>query len=253
MTDPEAPIGQTDLERALLDAGRSYRSSAEARQKTKIALGLAGSTAAGAVGAASLTWLGRAARTVAGRLGGATGGTKVIVALSLAGAAAGIPIGRHAWQGRGAPGAPAPAAVTAPVVAPPAAAAPPAIAPAPVGAPPAVADARSRPGLPPRSDAKAAARDHDRDLALGLELAQLDEARAALGAGDARGALALLDAYTRAHPHGSLALEAEIVRIDALARDGQRDLAKRRAEAFLRRHPKSVLAARARGFLLQGD
>lgn len=74
-------------------------------------------------------------------------------------------------------------------------------------------------------------------------------ARARLASGDPNGALAKLDDYARAYPRGRLVLEAEVVRIDALSRAGQRNQAKKRAEAFLRRHPNSVLAARVRGFL----
>jgi outer membrane protein assembly factor BamD (BamD/ComL family) len=85
--------------------------------------------------------------------------------------------------------------------------------------------------------------------ALAAELGALDMARARLASGDPNGALAKLDDYARAYPRGRLVLEAEVVRIDALSRAGQRDQAKKRAEAFLRRHPNSVLAARVRGFL----
>jgi hypothetical protein len=44
-------------------------------------------------------------------------------------------------------------------------------------------------------------------------------------------------------------LEAEVLRIDALAKAGDRQAAKKRAEAFLKRHPKSLLASRVRGYL----
>jgi len=81
---------------------------------------------------------------------------------------------------------------------------------------------------------------------LAQELVALDTVRAALAGGDATGALSLLDTYGRAYPHGELALEAEVLRIDALARSGRADVARRRADAFLRRHPNSVLAARVR-------
>ena len=63
---------------------------------------------------------------------------------------------------------------------------------------------------------------------------------------DWSGALVRLDAYGRAYPHGRLGLEAEVLRIDALDESGRRDAARARAEAFLQRHPHSVLAARVR-------
>jgi hypothetical protein len=83
---------------------------------------------------------------------------------------------------------------------------------------------------------------------LAAELGALDVVRARLSNGDATGALAKLDDYSRSYPRGRLVLEAEVLRIDALSRAGQRDQARRRAEAFLRRHPNSVLATRVRGY-----
>ena len=81
---------------------------------------------------------------------------------------------------------------------------------------------------------------------LRAELARLDAARSRLAAGQAEQALALLDAYERASPRGSLRLEAEVLRIDALSRSGRLALARQRARQFLSRHPSSVLAARVR-------
>jgi hypothetical protein len=189
----------SDLERALLDAGSSYHGTASARAKTMAALGLAGSatliagtaSATGLFSAAKLTW------------------TKLIAGVSLAGAAAAVPVGYQVWQKHHEAARPA-------VVA---------MAPAPVAT----------------SPEREAAR-----LSLTRELAAVDAARATLARGEARKALSLLDAYTQNHPHGRLELEAEVLRIDALARSGQADAAKVRAQAFLRRHPNSVLAARVR-------
>jgi hypothetical protein len=84
---------------------------------------------------------------------------------------------------------------------------------------------------------------------LAAELGALDAARSELAAGNANGALGKLDDYARLYPRGRLVLEAEVLRIDALAKSGQTDVAKKRAEAFLRRHPNSVLASRVRGYL----
>src|SRR5262249_30122685 len=104
-------------------------------------------------------------------------------------------------------------------------------------------------GTPAARPARAEAKAGPRAVPLTAELVELDAARAALAGGDATRALGLLDAYTRAHPSGRLELEADMLRIDALAQSGRKDLARKRAEQFLRRHPKSVLAPRARGFL----
>jgi outer membrane protein assembly factor BamD (BamD/ComL family) len=84
---------------------------------------------------------------------------------------------------------------------------------------------------------------------LSAELGAIDKARSALAGGDASGALSQLDAYSRTYPRGRLALEAEVLRIDALARSGQRDAARKRAELFVRRHPNSVLKARVQAYL----
>ena len=79
----------------------------------------------------------------------------------------------------------------------------------------------------------------------------LDAARSKLASGDAAGALTALDAYARNFPHGKLGLEAEVVRIDALAKSGQTVAARKRAEAFMKRHPDSVLASRVRAYAEQ--
>jgi len=78
------------------------------------------------------------------------------------------------------------------------------------------------------------------------ELGALDRARLALADGDARRALDALDGYDRRFPAGRLQIEAEVMRIDALAKIGRKDAARQHAEAFLRRHPNSVLATRVR-------
>jgi hypothetical protein len=257
---------ESELERALLQAGSSYRSSRRARAKTLAALGLAGSAtfAAGAAGAsilsplAKLTW------------------TKLLVAVSAVGAVTAIPVGYSVWHqreararsgpsrsmvvasvaggadnGRPAPPMPMPFSEPAPSL-------------APAGNTTAGPAAR-----PARSSARSIGRTIDRigdrtgnrtttrlpaertgaTVTLTQELAALDAARSALARGNAQGALFLLDAYDQTCPQGRLELEGEVLRIDALAKNGQTNSARRHAEAFLRRHPTSVLASRARGYL----
>ena len=75
------------------------------------------------------------------------------------------------------------------------------------------------------------------------------ESRSRLARGDAEGALTQLDAYARGYPRGRLELEADVLRIDALDQSGRTVAARERAEAFLRRHPHSLLAARVRARL----
>jgi hypothetical protein len=229
------------LERALLDVGASYRSPASARAKTLGALGLAGSATllAGATQAApisafaKLTW------------------TKLLATISVVGVAAAVPVGYYAWHRHAAAAHVATAHMP---VAPAQAVDPPAPAEEPAGsgpaAPPApalAAPARVGTGVHlARLDRPAA---HPSSVTLAHELSSIDAARAMLARGDAEEALVRLDAYTRGYPQGRLELEAEVLRIDALDQSGRTNLARERAEAFLRRHPRSVLAARVRARL----
>jgi hypothetical protein len=252
---------RSPLERALLDAGRSYGSSPSARNRTLAALGLAGSTAlaAGAVSAAPVVAAGKAVG-----VGANLTVAKLLAVVSVVGAAAAIPVGVYVMNrnarlpdraaiARGAEAArprvlPAPALPEAPAA--------PALAPAFIERErPAPAPVRPRAARAEGRDAhRVEARDAHRAEAAALapggvladQLAVLDAARGALADGSPQRALALLDTYARAYPSGQLALEAEVLRIDALAKSGRTALARSRAQAFLRQHPGSVLSARLR-------
>ncbi len=225
--------GASALERALLDAGRSYRSSGTARAKTLAALGVAGSATLLA-GTAQAVPLGTVAK-VAGKL---TWG-KLLAAISIVGAAAAVPVGYFAWQ-RHHPANHA-GSVPAVIVARPIEPEPPQVAPALTGH---ALEAQGMENGP--AGAAGAAHLARPAVTLAHELSSLDAARGSLARGDATGALARLDAYGRAYPHGRLGLEAEVLRIDALDQSGRSDAARARAEAFLQHHPHSVLAARVR-------
>ena len=214
------------LERALLDVGRSYRSSGTARAKTMAALGVAGSATLLA-GTAQAVPLGTLAKMTWGKL---------LAAISIVGAAAAVPVGYFAWQRHH----PARHVGSAPAV----------IAtklsdPAPTQVPPALV-AGGFETQATESGSAGLARPARPAVTLAHELSSLDAARGLLARGDATGALARLDAYGRAYPHGRLGLEAEVLRIDALDESGRTDAAHARAEAFLQHHPHSVLAARVR-------
>jgi hypothetical protein len=86
------------------------------------------------------------------------------------------------------------------------------------------------------------------DSALRAELAALDAIRSALAQDDPAGALSSVAAYFRAFPSGRLRLEAEVLRIDVLAKAGRTQDAKRYAQKFIGQHPHSVLTARVRPF-----
>jgi hypothetical protein len=220
MSDPVRLFDASDsaLERQLLGVARSEKSSPDARAKTLAALGITGSAAfsAAAVGAMA---------TRASIAAGKSAWAKLILGLSALGAVAIAPPAYRAWQRHVAAGAPATVALVA------------ALSPA---TPPAAPNLGA-PALGNPAPVVAAT--------LARELAALDAARTAVAHEEPRRALALLDGYARAYPDGSLGPEAEILRIDALAQGGHGAAARHRARAFVRRHPSSVLAARARQYL----
>jgi hypothetical protein len=232
------------LERALLDVGKSYRSTGTARAKTLAALGVAGSATllAGTAQAVPLATLAKITWKI-------TWG-KVIAALSIVGAAAAVPVGYFAWQRHHQPAKHGDGAASVVVAAKPIEATEPSVPPTLMG--------RALQGPAPEQPIQQAAQQPTETGAAGSvhsprpavtlahELSSLDAARGLLARGDATGALARLDAYWRAYPHGRLGLEAEVLRIDALDESGHADAARARAEAFLQRHPHSVLAARVR-------
>ncbi|HEX3775274.1 MAG TPA: hypothetical protein VHV51_12470 [Polyangiaceae bacterium] len=104
-------------------------------------------------------------------------------------------------------------------------------------APSASSAASSRDAVP--VEAKSALRDES--------LAVL-EIRRTLRAGDANGALHLLEQARQRFPRGALGQEREALSIEALAKSGARDAAARQAAAFLRAHPKSPYAADVQSF-----
>jgi hypothetical protein len=216
----------TALEHALLSAGASSVSSDQTRAKTLAALGLA-SSATLLAGIASAGAVGSAATSAV-----KIGWMKLVLGVSALTAATAVPVSYYYVKQKKEA-----AAARAAVAAPPAPVRPvaaPAEIPRPVVTP---SPARStRPAIAPRGE-------------LTQELAALDRVRATLAGGDARGALAGLDAYDRGHRNGRLELEAEVLRIEALAKSGRIETARERGEAFLRRYPQSVLATRVRSQL----
>lgn len=80
------------------------------------------------------------------------------------------------------------------------------------------------------------------------ELALLEQARSSLNASNPNAALQTLRRYAERYPRGSMRLEAEVLRVEALAAAGRTSEAARLAERLLSRNPKSVVAARLRRF-----
>jgi hypothetical protein len=225
MGEPERLLDQSTspLELALLQEGRAYCASEDLRTHTLRALGLAASVGlAGSV----LAWLSARSLTA-----------KLVLALSTATLLGAIPASYLLLVGSGAP---------ARTTSPPSPTMPTQVAPTiPAAAfsdPAPVRTTDSPAALPPpptRASAPA-------NSALRAELAALDAVRSTLANDDPAGALSFLGAYFRTFPRGRLHLEAEVLRIDALAKAGRLEDAKRHAQAFLKRHPNSVLTGRVR-------
>ena len=227
----------SDVERALLQAGMSYRTSRATWAKTLAALGLASSTTlvAGTASAGKLLPLAKFS------------GAKLLVAISVAAAVSAVPVGYRLLHRQG----PSTAATRS--------LGPAFTEPAPTRPPgdPAIARKLELPqALPvapgsvePSRLTRASARGGASPVRLGQEVAALDAVRSALARGNAQGAIFLLDGYAQTCPHGRLELEADLLRMDALTKNGQSESARRLSTAFLKRHPTSVLTARARSYL----
>ena len=89
-----------------------------------------------------------------------------------------------------------------------------------------------------RSTAQAIPRTAPRQGGIAAEAALLAEAQGALPTNPAR-TLELLRTYDARFPRGSLSLERDLLRIDALARAGQHELARQEARAHMAAHPNS--------------
>jgi hypothetical protein len=83
------------------------------------------------------------------------------------------------------------------------------------------------------------------------ETALLEQARAALRAGNTGQAWQTLEQWAAEFPSGQLNQEREALTIELLWRSGRRDLASTRIRAFERAYPKSAHAARLRALLTE--
>jgi hypothetical protein len=88
---------------------------------------------------------------------------------------------------------------------------------------------------------------------LAEEIAAIDRARSALTDGDPTRSLRLIDRYEQRFRNGAFVEEAEVLRIEAHLRRGERTAASRVGARFLAAHPSSLHAARVRALLGQGD
>jgi hypothetical protein len=240
--------------REVLRAGLGDAPPPEAMGRAAAALGLTVAAVAVAVpaGAAAATVNG----VVAGGLGAASKASGVSTALLgkwlLSGLAAGVVVSGTATVVERAR---APAAVVHEVARAPSA---PAAKPAPTGAVPRPSDVvlepvepatrpsatAAFPGAASEPSTAPAAPESSTSRALGAEAARIDAARQALERGDVRRALIELDWYERARVVGVLDREAELLRIQALVRAGERARAVELARAYLTKHPRDAYAAR---------
>jgi hypothetical protein len=101
----------------------------------------------------------------------------------------------------------------------------------------------SNEGAPPAASAR------DARSSLAAEVHLLDRARAALARGDASGALRELDRHRVEFPRGALGPEVTVLRIEALARSGDRAAAEKLAERYLGSSPNAAHSTRIRSVL----
>ncbi|XXT20979.1 hypothetical protein WME94_05340 [Sorangium sp. So ce429] len=267
MTDPK-PLGgeeeTTEFERTLLRSWKHESPSSAARARALALAGLAAGTSAAPPADAA-----PAAQVGPGKLLAIAKwslGTAIGVGLLGAGVALLRP---PAPPSAAAPSSAPPAALAPPTAGePPAASAPP-VAPAPIAPAPAPSGPVTGAPLPPQASvlpgtAPAAAASPPRSTsaaprarsapvapadALREQVAIIDRARDALGAGDAAGCLSELDAYDRRFPRSAMGEEATVLRIEALIRLGDRARAADLGQRFLASRPTSPHAAGVRALL----
>jgi outer membrane protein assembly factor BamD (BamD/ComL family) len=71
------------------------------------------------------------------------------------------------------------------------------------------------------------------------EIRLLDQARAAVRTGANLQALKLLEKYERRYPRSQFRQEAQVLRVEALARSGQKQAAAALGKKFVAEHPES--------------
>lgn len=259
MTNPRRLIdeGLDDFERNLLAAGRRDSMPQGSRLRIMAGLGLGAlvpgtAVAAGAKGAAKGTLFGLASATgVKVAVGGAVGAIAIWSSVALvdrsgpSGSEVTPPAAVHVEQMPRAERAPAPIEeqVQAPTET------------------PTLDDGAEEAELPNEAEAieereerAVGSRAHGPSKStatddLGRELASLDRARSALRSGDAAGCLRLLGEHSRKFPKQRMAVEASVLRIEALSASGNAAAAGRAGRVFLAKHPKGPYAQRVRSLI----
>lgn len=187
----------------------------------------------------------------------ATGATKALlvkaglaVLVTASAFGGGVLVGERRALASLPPPVPVEAPARAPAPVPPVAVAPAqaVMVPEPAPVPPVAAPAAESVAPEARPRAKARPRTDDAD-ALALELAALDAARSRLHGGDAAGALKAIADYERRFPTGTLALEAALVRLEALLQTGQRPQGEALAKRLLAQEPSELVRTRIQRLL----
>lgn len=122
------------------------------------------------------------------------------------------------------------------------------------GEPPVAGDvaagARTNPterAAPPQEDRDSS----EQSGSVALEIEALERVRSELGRKDGSAALAALSRYSSAHPHGVLAHEADVLRVEALLLEGEATAARELSEHLLRTHGDSPHRARLQALARQ--
>lgn len=245
MTDPERLVDGDDLGAELLRSARTLDDKRARERKAALigaaaTLGAVAATKAASAGTTKSVLQGAFAKWLAVTIGASAIG--IGIAVGATGGEGDVPVGANRF---------APALLARPFEIP---------AESPAETPPeaeAVAEApRPTPEIAPAEPspsprgrrapaAPAPSASTDRAARLAAELRALRVAREALASGDGPRALVALDDYAARFPRGHLALEAEVLRIEALSRAGDASAADR-ARRFLEAHPQSPYAERLR-------
>jgi hypothetical protein len=253
--------GATESEVELLAAARGERQSSSARRRIAAAIGLGSAVAQGGGAAAA----GSAATAAAkGAVVGTLAVGKVVAIWGVVGMVGALALRRVvADHPTSTPGMPAAALSSRPEP------------DRPSAAPQTVNEVRPMPAplssssVPPSlSSFAAVARSHDRPstssawspvvsspaaTSLQSELVLLERARASLEARRSTDALATLDQYERFHAGGALAVEARVMRIEALLVAGRKDEARAGARAFLTAFPHAMQVKHVASMLAEID
>ena len=234
MSDPTRLLASndaTDLERELLSSWADERPSAASRDKTLAMLGVATTATAAGVATASIAPKAAAAGWIAIA-------KWLAVSTVVVGAAIGVGVAVHSRTAD----VPPPIVTSAPtqVIAEKA---------APVETAQPLPTATTTIELPDTTRHTTQAKTAPVASTLSQQVAALDRARAALDASDFARARHLVDAYESEFPGGDFTQEAEVIRIDALVREGNREGAERAGKHFLGAYPKSPHTSHVRRLL----